>query len=103
MHGPQERTPWYEMGAPPNRTTNKCDDQDELVPDGVCRCNKVVFEDKYSCIENEDGNQTELVLQSNVYWLKANLLNEKADSVEMRAPEDQAKRTHHSASSVAVS
>ena len=62
-------------------------------------CNRDVFEGKYSCIENKDGNRTELVLQSNVYGLKAKLLERKADSkwlsdinsVEMRTLEDQAK------------
>ena len=71
------------------------------------RCNRDVFEEKYSCIENKDGNRTELVLQSNVFWLKAKFLDGKADnkwlsdmnSVEMRTLEDQAKPTDYSASS----
>ena len=34
------------------------------------RCNKLVFEGECSCIEHKGGNRTELVVQSNVYWLK---------------------------------
>ena len=71
------------------------------------RCNRDVFEEKYSCIENKDGNRTELALQSNVFWLKAKFLDRKADSkwlcdvtsVEMRVLEDHAKPTDCSASS----
>ena len=44
------------------------------------QCYKVVFEKGYSCIENKDGNRTELELQGNSYWLKAKFLYGKAES-----------------------
>ena len=71
------------------------------------QCYKVVFEEECSCIHKKDGKWTELVLQGNVYWLEAKFFDGKAESkllcdmnsVEMRAPEDQGKRTHRSAKS----
>ena len=58
------------------------------------RCNKAVF---VSCVENKDGNRTELELQAN-----GKVDNKWAcdiNSVQMRAPEGQAKRTDYAANS----
>ena len=67
------------------------------------RGKNVVSKEDYSCIENKDENRTELVVQSNMYRLEAMFLGGKAnsklscdmDSVDMRAAENQGKRTDH--------
>ena len=72
MHGSQDRAPRY-----------NCDDQVGLLGFPIVSADDTkqqIFEEEYSYIENEDGNWTELVLQSNVYWSKAKGLYGKTDS-----------------------
>ena len=53
---------------------------DEPVADFVCpKADKVVFEEEYQYIDDKDGNRTELAVQRNVYWLKAKVVDGKAD------------------------
>ena len=88
---------WFETGAPPTRTTNNCDDQvercDEPVPDRVSpkadgtMQHRVFFEEEFSCIEHNDGNWLELMVQCNFYLLKAKVLDGKADSMLLCAME----------------
>ena len=52
------------------------------------RCNRFVLEEDCSCIKHKDGTRTELVVQSNVYWLRAEVLDGKADSKWLCAMDD---------------
>ena len=57
-----------------------------------------------SRIENIGGNLTELVLQTNVYWLEAKFLDGKANSKLLRNTCElrRIKRTHHAVGSSPV-
>ena len=71
---------------------------------------KVVFVEERSSIENTSGERTESVVQGNVYWLSAKILNGGVDSlllcamddVEVRALEDRAERPGPSTSSIST-
>ena len=60
----------------------------------------MVFEEEHWHINHRNGKRTELVVQGNIYWLRAKVLHGQVDGklpcamddVEMRALEDRAKR-----------
>ena len=84
-----------------------------MVPDRVsqtaddARQEGGVLEEEHSYIENKNGKSTESVVQGNVYWLSAKILNGGVDGlllcamddVEVRALEDRAERSGPSTSS----